>query len=140
MNLQGQCLCGAIGYEITQLDGAIVHCHCRTCRKAHASAFTSTVRVMREHFHWLRGEERLAAYESSFGKIRRFCSVCGSHIVAERPAQPHVILRAATLDDDPGSTPAMHIWTSHSVRWLNATDDIPRYREMPPDPASHGAR
>jgi ADP-ribosyl-[dinitrogen reductase] hydrolase len=133
MGLCGQCLCGAIAYEVAQLDGAIVHCHCTTCRKAHASAFTSTARVMREHFRWLRGEERLGTYESSPGKIRRFCSVCGSHLVAERPAQTHVILRVATLDHDPGTTPAMRIWISHDVSWLNATDDLPHYDGMPSD-------
>jgi hypothetical protein len=132
MSLRGQCLCGAVAYEATQLDGAIMHCHCTTCRKSHASAFASTARGAREHFRWLRGEESLTAYESSPGKMRRFCSVCGSHLVADRSAQPHVILRVATLDDDPGSAPAMRIWTSHAVAWLNPKDDELQYREMPP--------
>jgi ADP-ribosyl-[dinitrogen reductase] hydrolase len=131
MSLRGQCLCGAIAYEVTQLDGAIVHCHCTTCREAHASAFACTARVARAHFRWLRGEDRLRAYKSSPGKVRRFCSVCGSHLVAERQAQTHVILRAATLDDDPGTTPAMHIWTSHDVPWLNLDDAVPRFDAFP---------
>jgi hypothetical protein len=29
---------------------------------------------MREHFRWTSGEENLLAYESSPGKLRRFCS------------------------------------------------------------------
>jgi len=130
MNLHGSCLCGAISYAITQLDGAIEHCHCRTCRKANASPFTSTARVAREHFRWLRGEDLLGSYESSPGKNRRFCSRCGSHIVAERAGQPHVILRVATLDDDPDIRPVMHIWTSHHVAWL-AVADIPHFAETP---------
>jgi len=131
MTLHGQCLCGSIVYEAVHLDGAIEHCHCTTCRKAHASAFASTARVMREHFRWLRGEPNLTAYQSSPGKRRWFCSACGSHLVAERLGQPHVILRVATLDDDPRWTPAMHIWTSHDVPWLDASDDVPRYAESP---------
>jgi hypothetical protein len=132
MSLRGQCLCGAVAYQVTQLDGEIVHCHCRTCRKVHASAFASTARVSRAHFRWLTGEERLAAYESSPGKIRWFCSTCGSHLMAERAAQTYVILRVATLDDDPGGTPAMRIWTSHAVPRLEAADDVPRHEETPP--------
>jgi len=54
---------------------------------------------MREHFRWLKGEEKLSAFESSPGKLRYFCSVCGSHLVAERVSQPHVIVRVATLDE-----------------------------------------
>lgn len=48
--MKGSCLCGAVAYEIDQLDMPIGHCHCHTCRKAHAAAYTSTAGVLREHF------------------------------------------------------------------------------------------
>jgi hypothetical protein len=131
MSLQGSCLCRAVRYEIAQLDGAIVHCHCNTCRKANASPFTSTARVAKTNFRWLSGEDLLGGYESSPGKVRRFCASCGSHVVAERPDQPYVILRVATLDDDPARKPAMPIWASHDVAWL-ATDNVPSFAEIPP--------
>lgn len=130
--MKGSCLCGAVEYEIDQLDMPISHCHCRTCRKAHAAAFASTVGVTREHFHWIKGEEELNVFESSPGKHRYFCSVCGSHIVAERSEQPHLILRAATLDEDPRIRPAMHIWRSHDVPWLQDGGEVPSYKEWPP--------
>jgi ADP-ribosyl-[dinitrogen reductase] hydrolase len=41
-----------------------------------------------------------------------------SHLVAERLVQPHVIIRVATLDDDPALRPEAHIWVSHDVPWL----------------------
>ncbi len=130
--MKGSCLCGAIEYEIDSIDMPIAHCHCRTCQKAHAAAFASTAGVMHEHFHWLKGEEMLSSFESSPGKLRYFCSRCGSHLVAERVNQPHVILRVATLDEDPGITPQMHIWTSHDVPWLKY-QGIPSYPEWQPE-------
>lgn len=45
--MKGSCLCGTVQYEATRLAGPIVHCHCRTCRKAHSAAFTSTARADR---------------------------------------------------------------------------------------------
>lgn len=126
--MRGSCLCGSIEYEIDMLDMPIAHCHCRTCRKAHAAAFASTAGVKRECFRWIRGQEKLSSYESSPGKLRHFCSVCGSHLVAERPAQPHVIVRVATLDDDPGVKPQGHIWTSHDASWL-AYEDMQSFSE-----------
>jgi ADP-ribosyl-[dinitrogen reductase] hydrolase len=129
MSLSGSCLCGAVRYEVDQLDMPIGHCHCRTCRKAHASAYVTTAGVLRDHFRWTVGEKKLRSYESSPGKLRHFCSECGSHMVAERPAQPHVILRVATLDDDPQLRPTLHIWTSHDVPWLASDDDLPRHPE-----------
>lgn len=130
--MKGSCLCSAIEYEVDQLDMPIGHCHCRICRKAHAAAFVSTAGVMRKHFRWLKGQEKLTGFESSPGKIRYFCSVCGSHLVAERPVQSHVILRVATLDEDPGIQPAVHIWCSHDVSWLQDGDDVPFYQEWQP--------
>ncbi len=132
MSLQGGCLCGAVRYAIERLDTPIAHCHCQTCRKANAAAFVSTAGVQREHFRWLQGEDRLSAYESSPGKLRYFCSVCGSHVLAERPAQDRLILRVATLDDDPGVRAAMHIWTSHDVPWLQDEAHAVFYPEWPP--------
>ncbi len=127
--MKGSCLCGAVEYEVDQLDMPITHCHCRTCRKAHAAPFASTAGVMREHFRWTRGKEMLKAFESSPGKLRYFCSICGSHVVAERPAQPHVIVRVATLDEDPGLRPEAHIWCSHDVPWLQDAENAGFYDE-----------
>lgn len=86
---------------------------------------------MREHFRWLKGQDQLSSFESSPGKLRHFCSVCGSHLVAERFQQPLLIVRIATLDEDPSATPERHIWTSHDVPWL-VYENLPAYPEWPP--------
>jgi hypothetical protein len=130
--MKGSCACRAIQYEIDKLDMPIGHCHCTTCRKVHAAAYTTTAGVKREHFHWLKGKDLLTSFESSPGKLRRFCSSCGSHLLAERLNQPHLILRVATLDDDPGLTPTMHIWRSHDASWLQDSDHVPSYQEWQP--------
>jgi len=130
MILTGSCLCGEIAYEIDGLDGPIGHCHCGACRKAHASAYTSTARVMRDRFRLTRGGAALKTFESSPGKQRRFCGNCGTHVYADRAGDAHVILRVATLDDDPGARPAFHIWTAHAVDWLDP--DCPAYAEWQP--------
>lgn len=130
--MKGSCLCGAVSYEVERLDIPIGHCHCRTCRKAHAAAYASTAGVRRENFRWLKGSDRLTSFESSPGKLRHFCSTCGSHLMAERINQAHVIVRVATLDEDPGGTPAFHIWRSHDVAWLQDSADIPSFSEWQP--------
>ena len=130
MTLRGGCLCSTVRYEAERLDTPIEHCHCRTCRKAHASAFTTSAGVLRHEFRWTNGADQLSAYESSFGKLRRFCAQCGTHLVAERQGRPHLILRVATLDDDPGTRPTTHIWTAHTVPWLTDEGEVSR---LPPE-------
>ena len=118
--MKGSCLCGAIEYTIEGLDMPISHCHCGSCAG-----------VKREHFRWIKGQERLSTFESSPGKLRHFCSVCGSQLIAERPQQAHVIVRIATLDEDPGVRPQQHIWTSHDVPWLEY-EGVAAYPEWQP--------
>jgi ADP-ribosyl-[dinitrogen reductase] hydrolase len=117
--MKGSCLCKAVVYEVDKFDKPLSHCHCYTCRKANAAAFNTSGVALRDDFRWLSGEEKLSSYESSPGKLRYFCSVCGSQLVAEKPAQPYMIVRVATLDDDPGIFPQRAIWTSHKVPWLD---------------------
>jgi hypothetical protein len=130
--MKGSCLCKAVEYEIDQLDMPIGHCHCVTCRKAHAAPFGTSAGVLRTHFRWLKGQELLTGYESSPGKIRYFCSKCGSHVVAERPTQAHVIVRVATLDEDPGVRPSVHIWRSYDAAWLQDDEHTKSYPEWQP--------
>lgn len=56
------------------------------------------------------------------------------NLVAERANQSHVIVRVATLNEDPGIIPASHIWTSHDVPWLKY-EGIPAYSKWQPNRA-----
>ncbi|MGY9057073.1 MAG: GFA family protein, partial [Alphaproteobacteria bacterium] len=117
-------------YSVAKLSGPIVHCHCETCRKTHSAAFATTARVERADFAWTQGDDALRHYESSPGKVRHFCGQCGAHLMAERLAQAHVILRAASLDEDPDARPAFHIWTSHDVDWLDYRSPLEERSEI----------
>jgi len=130
--MRGSCLCGAIAYEIDSPAGRVVHCHCRTCQKAQGAAFSSNAFIPREHFRWIHGQELLSFYESTPGKSRYFCSICGSHLVAMRDGQPNVVVRVATLDEDPRPTSFAHGWVSHDLPWLDYRGGVPTYPEFPP--------
>src|SRR6516164_5623013 len=107
--LTGSCLCGSVAYEVDAPTSPIVHCHCTTCRKTHGAAFSTVMPVPRQSFRWLRREELLSSFESSPGKLRRFCIRCGSHIVADRPNQPSVLLRLGCLDTPVTDRPKLHM-------------------------------
>ncbi len=130
--LHGSCLCGRIRYVVEGELGPLVHCHCQTCRKAHAAAFNTAARVKRSGFRWVAGEEELRSYESTPGKKRYFCGNCGSHLVAAWSNEDDVIVRIGSLDDDPGGRPVLHIWTSMKAPWFEITDGLRQIAEATP--------
>jgi hypothetical protein len=85
--LTGSCLCGSVAYEAGADPGSSVHCHCRTCRKTHGSAFSTVTKLLRDRFRWTRGEGLLSGFESSPGKTRRAAS-------ANSPASPAALSQA----------------------------------------------
>ena len=127
--LTGSCLCGSVAYEVDAEPGAIVHCHCQTCRKTHGAAFSTVTNVPRDRFRWTKGEHRLGSFESSPGKRRFFCSNCGSHIVAERFGTGKMLLRMGCLDTPITDRPRMHIWRSLGATWFDPKDQLPEWPE-----------
>jgi len=127
--MQGSCLCGQVRYHVTQLKTKIVHCHCNTCQKAHAAAYNTTAGVAPEHVKWLQGEHLLTGFESSPGKVRYFCSKCGTHLIAKKQGAPHWVLRVATLDDEPNQLASSSIWCAHKRPWLQNNPDLIQFDE-----------
>lgn len=127
--MKGSCLCGCIAYEAEELASEIMHCACSTCRKAHAAAFNTAAAVDEDKFKWLKGESLLKFYESSPGKRRYFCSNCGSQLIKTVEGRKQIILRVATLDQDPNKVPQAFIWASHSVPWLSHENQLKVFAE-----------
>ena len=85
-------------------------------------------------------KEELRAFESSPGKRRFFCGTCGTQLVARRTGSETVILRVATLDDDPGRRPEGHIWARDEVPWLAYGPQVPAWPAWAPDHEPRDAR
>ncbi|EGQ9976286.1 GFA family protein [Vibrio vulnificus] len=127
MNLGG-CLCGQIKYRIDGDIGDVVHCHCKTCQKAHSAAFSSVAAVADSNFNLVSGT--LKNYESSKGKFRYFCGDCGSQIYAKRNGTQHMVLRMGSLDSVPNVKESSHIWLSQKASWYEVTSDLPQHQEF----------
>ncbi|WP_260691100.1 GFA family protein [Rhizobium leguminosarum] len=132
MPILGSCQCKAVRYEISEIDGPMWNCFCQTCRKSHAADHNTAAKVKSEHFTLLAGVDVLKSFESTPGKLRWFCSTCGSHLYAERPSNPDLkVLRAGTFDTDPGSVAESNVWMSHARPWLNHDASKPSFEEFP---------
>lgn len=126
----GQCLCGAVAYDVKKLEPAMGHCHCSMCRKFHGAAFATFGEAKAENFCWTRGEELLSEYTADNGTKRRFCSVCGSSMTFAPANDTGDIIEFAlgTFETDPVVRPDVHIYTDYKALWYDIADNLPRYK------------
>ena len=130
---EGSCLCGGVRYEITGELGEFGYCHCTSCRKASGSAHGANAPVDRARLRLLSGAELLREYESSPGKLRVFCSTCGSPMYAYLRTSADVLrLRLGSLDTPFTKQPRAHTWVSDKASWEPLDDGLPQFPQWAP--------
>lgn len=124
----GGCLCGGIRYEIDAELAPIQICHCGQCRKAQGAAFVTNIPVPSNFFRVTAGSELLREFESSPGKLRCFCSRCGSPVLSRRTADPETVrIRAGTLDGVLVTRPVAHFHVASKANWWDISDTLPQF-------------
>lgn len=129
MSATGQCLCGAIAYEIDGEPAMTGVCHCRNCQRQAGSAFSTLAGIPKPAFRFTRGEPKLYAdSDTASGNTveRWFCGNCGSPIYSALPATPDMLyLKTGTLDDTSGFTPQFHVWCDSKQNWVTLEEGVP---------------
>ena len=140
--LRGSCLCGGVRFEVTAPFLWANHCHCSRCRK-HSGAFGGAQgRIPRAGFRLLAGEELIRVFRPDGGRVKAFCSVCGSSLCgAEWPQGEEVAIRFGSLDREPGIRPQFHTFVASRAPWDEIPDDgLPHYDGGHPGGHDHGDR
>ena len=133
--LRGSCLCGGVQFEVTAPFVRANVCHCSRCRK-HSGLFGGMqARVPREGFRLLAGEELISVYRPGDGRVKAFCSVCGSSLFGnEWPDDEEIAIRFGAFDGEPGIRPQFHTFVASRAPWDELPDDgLPRYPTAKPD-------
>ena len=130
----GNCLCGAVAFAASQCPLTLLNCHCALCRRKHAAAFSSTLRVPHAAFRWLRGAERVASYALPVPRRYEtdFCADCGSPVPSAPPSSAAVSLPVGAIDTPLPPLPAAHLYVGSKAPWYEITDAWPQFYELPP--------
>ncbi|WP_159460165.1 GFA family protein [Tistlia consotensis] len=123
---RGRCLCGAVTFRYEGPENWRAFCHCESCRRQTSSPVTAFVGVPRTAAEVVG--ETLAAYESSPGVRRSFCSRCGSPIAYESDRWPDEIhFYTAALEDPEQAPPEYHVHFAEHLSWLKIDDGLERH-------------
>jgi hypothetical protein len=132
--VRGSCLCGAVEYHVTTPFKVAYNCHCSRCRYARAAAHASNAFTSFDGVRFVRGEQHLKSYKPPEARFftQVFCGICSSPMPRLDPGRGIAVVPMGSLDDDPGITPASHIFVADKAGWHEITDDLPTYEEAPP--------
>jgi hypothetical protein len=131
--LEGNCLCGAVRYEVAGPVHDVHHCHCSMCRRAHGAAFSTFARLMAGDFRIVAGTEQVRRYRSSAPIERTFCAICGTRLTVRFDGMPDTVwVSHTTFAADPGIRPGVHMFVGSKADWDEIADGLPQYPEYGP--------
>src|SRR5215831_5384446 len=77
----GRCFCGRVRFTARGEPKWVAHCHCKSCRRATSSPFTTYAGYPSAAVTWLG--ETPGIYHSTPGVTRKFCRNCGAPLSFE---------------------------------------------------------
>ena len=131
-SIQGECLCGAVQYEILNDVLYAGFCHCSECRRFSGSAFSAFAGVTSESLHITNGLAQIKYYKKSEDSQLAFCSECGSSLFSFKPKTGMYHIRMGTLNDAPSLYPQAHVYVGSKAKWDSMNDDLPKFDQGPP--------
>ncbi|MDE2852030.1 MAG: GFA family protein [Acidobacteriota bacterium] len=127
--LRGQCLCGAVHFEVDVPERTYSVCHCGLCRRWSGGPLMS-VHCPEPNTEWLN-DEGLTWYQGTPWAQRGFCSKCGSSLFWRLAQEPEgmLIVSVDAIDDAADFALDRHIYSDAKPERYDFADDRPRVTE-----------
>jgi hypothetical protein len=131
MTLTGQCLCGAIRYQLTGEPRHVAVCHCRDCRRSAGAPMVSWAMFPESALTLLQGQPK--TINSSGSAMRSFCPDCGTGLFYRNAViLPGIVdVQSATLDDPDALPPGIQIQVAERLHWMQQAHELPAFERFP---------
>jgi hypothetical protein len=128
MAYKGACFCGAVEIEASGEPEGMGYCHCRSCRSWSGGPVNGFTLWKPEAVRVTTGAEHLATFAKTAGSERRYCALCGGHLMTNHPGLGLVDVFSATLPTL-AFAPGVHINYAETV--LPMRDGLPKLKDFP---------
>ena len=133
---EGSCFCGEVQISVAGEPVAEGYCHCASCRSWSAAPVNAFTLWKPEAVTVTKGLAHLRGYRKTERSVRKFCELCGGHVLTEHPTWGVVDVYAATIPSH-RHAPKLHV--NYGERVLPITDGLPKFRDMPAEMGGSGA-
>ena len=132
---KGRCFCGAIELRAVGEPAAMGYCHCKSCREWSAGPLNAFTLWTPTALSIVRGVEHLGEFKKTANSIRKWCKLCGGHLLTEHPGFGLTDVYAAVLPELPFE-PTLHVNYADTV--LRLHDGLPKQRDFPKELGGSG--
>ena len=125
---KGSCFCGAVALTTTGEPLAMGYCHCDSCRHWSASPVNAFTLWRPEAVKITAGADNIGTFNKTTHSSRKWCKVCGGHLMTEHPSLRLVDVYAAILPSLEFK-PREHLHYQEAV--LRLVDSLPKHKDLP---------
>ena len=131
MNYVGQCLCGAIKYQLSGSPISVALCHCKDCRRSAGAPMVSWAMFPESSLVVTNGQPK--TINSSGAAMRSFCAACGSGLFYRNAENlPGIVdVQTSTLDDPDELPPELQVQVAERLQWMRHIHELAEVERFP---------
>ena len=131
----GKCFCGAVEIKVTGEPVAAGYCHCESCRSWSAAPVNAFSLWKPKAVTVTRGADHVGTYHKTERSYRKFCNLCGGHLMTDHPHWGLIDVYAATIPTY-RHAPQLHVNYAETV--LRMKDGLPKLKDVPKEMGGSG--
>lgn len=124
----GRCFCGAVEIAVSGEPAGMGYCHCKSCRSWSAGPVNAFTLWPGDAVRITKGVDDVGSHHKTDRSVRKWCTICGGHLMTEHPQWKLVDVYAATIPGVPFK-PGVHVNYQDTV--LPMRDGLPKQRDFP---------
>jgi hypothetical protein len=131
VNYVGQCLCGAIKYQLSGSPISVSLCHCKDCRRSAGAPVVSWAMFPESALVVMSGQPK--TINSSGAAMRSFCAECGSGLFYRNANYlPDIVdVQTSTLDDPDLLPPQKQVQVAERLQWMKHIHELSEVERYP---------
>jgi hypothetical protein len=124
----GACFCGAVEIRVQGKPAAMGYCHCASCRSWSGGPVNAFTLWPPEAVEVTKGADHVGTFHKTELSHRKFCQLCGGHLMTAHPTLNLVDVFAATIPTQ-AFVPEVHVNYAETV--LRMRDGLPKLKDFP---------
>jgi hypothetical protein len=111
------------------------YCHCSSCREWSAGPVNAFTLWAPQNVQITKGSDKIGVYHRTDRSMRKWCKICGGHLLTDHPGWQLTDVYAALLPSVEFK-PAVHVNYQETV--LPIKDGLPKQKDVPKEMGGSG--